>query len=129
MGNGIAHVFAQHGWDVVLVDVDADAVKRGLAVIEKNTEKQASKGVLTALERRELLARITTATSLDAAEHAEIVVEAATENPEVKFTLFHDLSRLTTPSAVLASNTSSISITELAKHTNNPGRVVRRDRS
>ena len=124
MGNGIAHVFAQHGWDVVLVDVDADAVKRGLAVIEKNTEKQASKGVLTALERRELLARITTATSLDAVKDAEIVVEAATEKPEVKFTLFHALSRLTTPSAVLASNTSSISITEIAKHTDRPGKVI-----
>ena len=124
MGNGIAHVFAQHGWDVALVDTSQAALDRALKTIEKNTEKQTSKGVLTALERRELLARITTATSLDAAKDAEIVVEAATENPEVKFTLFHDLSRLTTPSAVLASNTSSISITELAKHTNNPGRVV-----
>src|ERR1044072_8403571 len=114
MGNGIAHVFAQHGWDVALVDVDADAVKRGLAVIEQNTEKQAAKGALTGLERRELLARSTTATSLDAVKDAEIVVEAATEKPEVKFTLFHALSRLTTPSAVLSSNTHPLYIQFLA---------------
>jgi 3-hydroxybutyryl-CoA dehydrogenase len=124
MGNGIAHVFAQHGWDAVLIDVNEEAVKRGLAVIQKNTERQASKGVITALERRELLARLTTSTSLEAAKDAEVVVEAVTENPQVKFTLFHALSRITTPSAILASNTSSISITELAKQTNNPSRVI-----
>ncbi len=124
MGNGIAHVFAGAGWDVVLVDVSEDAVKKGLAVIEKNTERQASKGVITASERRELLARITTSTSLEAAKDSEIIVEAAIEKPDIKFKIFGDLGRLTAPSAILASNTSSISITELAKHTNNPGRVI-----
>ncbi len=124
MGNGIAHVFAQHGWETVLIDVSEDAVNRGLAVIEKNTERQASKGVITASERRELLARLSTSTSLEAAKDAEIVVEAATENPKIKFTLFHALSRITTPSTILASNTSSISITEIARHTDRPGNVI-----
>jgi 3-hydroxybutyryl-CoA dehydrogenase len=124
MGNGIAHVFAQHGWETVLIDVSTEAVQRGIAVIEKNTERQASKGVLTASERRELLARLTTSTSVEAAHDAELVVEAATENPQIKFTLFHALSRITTPSTILASNTSSISITEIAKQTDRPGNVI-----
>ncbi len=124
MGNGIAHVFAQHGWETMLVDVAADALGRGMATIEKNTERQASKGVITASERRDLLARLSTSTSLEPAKDAEIVVEAATENPQIKFTLFHALSRITTPSTILASNTSSISITEIAKHTDRPGQVI-----
>jgi len=124
MGNGIAHVFAQYGWETVLIDVSTEAVQRGLSVIEKNTERQASKGVIKASERRELLARISTSTSLEGAKDAEIVVEAATENPKIKFTLFHALSRITTPSAILASNTSSISITEIAKHAEYPENVV-----
>jgi 3-hydroxybutyryl-CoA dehydrogenase len=124
MGNGIAHVFAQHGWDALLIDVSDDAVKRGLAVIEKNTERQVSKGAITAQERRSLLSRLTTATSLEAAKDAEIVVEAVTENPKIKFEVFTALSRLLPPPTILASNTSSISITELAKRTDRPGKVV-----
>jgi len=124
MGNGIAHVFAQFGWETVLIDVSTEAVQRGLAVIEKNTERQASKGVITASQRRELLARLRTSTSVEAAKDAELVVEAATENPKIKFTLFNALSRITTPSTILASNTSSISITELAKHTDRPAKVI-----
>ena len=124
MGNGIAHVFAQAGWDTVLIDSSADAIARGMATIEKNTERQASKGVITASERRDLLARLTTSTSLEAAKGAEMVVEAATENPEIKFKIFADLRRLAPPSAVLASNTSSISITEIARHTDRPANVI-----
>jgi len=124
MGNGIAHVFTQHGWDTVLIDVSEEAVKRGLAAIEKNTERQVAKGALTAPERRGLLSRLSTATSLDAARDAEIVIEAVTENSEVKFTIFRAVSRLTAPSTILASNTSSISITEIAKHTDRPGKVI-----
>jgi 3-hydroxybutyryl-CoA dehydrogenase len=124
MGNGIAHVFAQCGWDVALVDLSQDALDRAIKTIEQNTERQASKGVITASERRDLLARLSTSTSLEAAKDAEIVVEAATENPEIKFTLFHALSRITTPSTILASNTSSISITEIAKHTDRPAQVI-----
>jgi len=124
MGNGIAHVFAQAGWDTVLIDSSADAIARGMATIEKNTERQASKGVITASERRELLARLTTSTSLEAAKGAEMVVEAATENPEIKFEIFAALRRLAPPSAILASNTSSISITEIARHTDRPANVI-----
>jgi len=124
MGNGIAHVFAQHGWETVLIDISTEAVQRGLAVIEKNTERQASKGVITASQRRELLARLSTSTSVEAAKDAELVVEAATENPKIKFTLFNALSRITPPSTILASNTSSISITEIAKQTDRPAKVI-----
>ena len=124
MGNGIAHVFAQHGWETVLVDVAADALARGMATIEKNTDRQVAKGGLTADQRRGLLSRITTATALEAAKDAEIVVEAVTENPKVKFDIFSAVSRLSPPSTILASNTSSISITELAKHTDRPGQVI-----
>jgi 3-hydroxybutyryl-CoA dehydrogenase len=124
MGNGIAHVFAQAGWETVLIDVSADAVRRGLAAIEKNTERQVNKGGLTADQRRGLLSRITTSGSLDAVKDADIVVEAAIENPRIKFDIFSALSRLSPPSATLASNTSSISITEIAKHTDRPDRVI-----
>ena len=124
MGNGIAHVFAQYGWEAALSDSSKDALARGLQTIEKNTERQVNKGAMTAEERRGLLSRITTSTSLEAAKDAEIVIEAATENPEVKFKVFGDLGRLTAPSAILASNTSSISINEIAKHTDKPGRVI-----
>jgi len=124
MGNGIAHVFSQAGWETVLIDSSADAIARGMGTIEKNTERQASKGVMTASERRELLARLSASTSLEAAKDAEMVVEAATEDPTTKFTLFHALSRITTPSTILASNTSSISITEIAKHTDRPANVI-----
>ena len=124
MGNGIAHVFAQAGWDATLIDVSADAVRRGLAAIEKNTERQVTKGGLTADERRGLIGRITTATALEAVKGAEFVVEAVTENPKVKFDIFSAVSRLSPPSTILASNTSSISITELAKHTDRPGNVI-----
>lgn len=124
MGNGIAHVFAQAEWDTELIDVSADALQRGLAAIEKNTERQVNKGGLTADQRRGLLSRITTHGSLDAVRDADIVVEAATEHPKTKFDIFSALSRLSPPSATLASNTSSISITEIAKHTDRPGNVI-----
>ena len=124
MGNGIAHVFAQHGWETVLSDASPEAVKNGLALIERNTEKQASKGVITASQRRDLLARITSATSLEAVRDAELVVEAATENPDIKFDIFEDLDRLAPKGAILASNTSSISITEIAKQTRRPDRII-----
>jgi len=124
MGNGIAHVFAQAGWDTVLIDVSGDAVRRGVAAIEKNTERQVTKGALTADQRRGLIGRITTQTSLDAAKDADLVVEAVTENRDVKFKMFASLSRLLPPQAILASNTSSISITELAAQTGRPMQVI-----
>ena len=124
MGNGIAHVFAQAGWETVLTDVSADALGRAMATIEKNTDRQVTKGGLTADQRRGLLGRISTSTSLDAASDANLVVEAVTENRDVKVKIFTALSRLLPPQAILASNTSSISITELAKHTNRPQQVI-----
>ncbi len=124
MGNGIAHVFAQSGWDTVLVDVAADPLARALATIKKNLDRLVKKGALSTEQGAETLTRITTSTSLDAVKTADFVVEAATENPEIKFKIFADLSRLAPPQTILASNTSSISITEIAKHTDRPGKVI-----
>lgn len=127
MGNGIAHVFAQHGWQTLLIDVSPEALKNGKAAIEKNTERQVAKGTLTADQRQQLLGRITTTSKLEVLEGVsdiELVVEAATENPEIKFQIFEDLDRLTPTGSILASNTSSISISEIAKQANRPERVV-----
>ncbi len=124
MGNGIAHVFAQHGWETVLIDVADDALGRGLATIRKNVERLEKKGVISHQLSVDTVSRIKTSTSLEAAKDAEIVVEAATENPEIKFDIFEDLDRLAPKGAILASNTSSISITEIAKVTKRPERVI-----
>jgi 3-hydroxybutyryl-CoA dehydrogenase len=127
MGNGIAHVFAQTGWQTLLIDVSPESLKKGKATIEKNTERQVSKGTLTEAQRHELLGRITTTSNLDilkGVSDVELVVEAATENPEIKFDIFENLDRLAPPGTILASNTSSISITEIAKQTNRPERVI-----
>jgi 3-hydroxybutyryl-CoA dehydrogenase len=124
MGNGIAHVFAQHGWETVLIDVSDDALGRGLAAIKRSLERLEKKGVGSLEPGSRVLARIKTSNSLDAAKGAEIVVEAATENPKIKFEIFASLSRLLTPDSILASNTSSISITEIAKHTDRPAKVI-----
>jgi 3-hydroxybutyryl-CoA dehydrogenase len=124
MGNGIAHVFAQHGWDTALIDVSKDALDRAVTTIKKNLERQEKKGAGSLEPGARVLARITTSTSLEAAKEVEIVVEAATEDPDIKFQVFEDLDRLAPPDAILASNTSSIPITEIAKQTNRPERVI-----
>ncbi len=124
MGNGIAHVFAQQGWNVTLVDVAQDALDRALKTISANIERLVKKGARSREQGAETLARIETSTSLDAAKNAELVVEAATENPDIKFDIFEDLDRLAPNGAILASNTSSISITEIAKQTRRPERVI-----
>ena len=124
MGNGIAHVFAQHGWETALIDVSDDALARGLATIRKNLERMEKKGAISHQQSADTLGRITTSTSLEAAKDAELVVEAVSENPEIKFEVFAALRRLTPPDTILASNTSSISITELAKHTDRPEKVI-----
>jgi len=124
MGNGIAHVFAQHGWDVALVDLEPEALERSLKTIATNIERLVKKGAGSREEGAETLARITPSTKLEAAKDADIVVEAATENPRIKFEIFAALCRLLPPQTILASNTSSISITEIAKHTDRPGKVV-----
>ncbi len=124
MGNGIAHVFAQHGWAVALIDVDAAALERALATIDRNLERQVKKGALAEADRAAARGRIATATDLGAAGDAALVVEAATERPEVKFELFRRLDAAVPSQTILATTTSSISITEIAAQTRRADRVI-----
>ena len=124
MGNGIAHVFAQHGWEVALIDSAPAALEKATATIRGNLDRQVKKGALPADAPPQVLGRIKTGTALDAARQAEIVVEAASENPAVKFSLFEQLDRVCAPQAILATNTSSISITEIAGRTRRPQQVI-----
>jgi 3-hydroxybutyryl-CoA dehydrogenase len=124
MGNGIAHVFAQHGWAVTLIDVAPAALEQGLRTIRANLDRQVKKGSLAPEAPAEILGRLATAAGLEAAAEAELVVEAATENPALKFQLFEALDRLVQPEAILATNTSSISITEIAARTRRPGQAI-----
>jgi 3-hydroxybutyryl-CoA dehydrogenase len=124
MGNGIAHVFAAGGHTVTMIDVSADALARGRSTIEKNLERQTKKGSMTVEDAHGALSRIETATSLDGAASANVVVEAATERTDLKFKIFEELDRIAPQGAILASNTSSISITEIAARTKRPERVI-----
>lgn len=124
MGNGIAHVFAQGGWQVTLIDVAQPQLEKALAVIRKNMDRQVKKGALTEADRDAALERIATETELEKASDAELVVEAATEASDLKFELFAKLSEVTSADTILASNTSSISITDIAAHTGRPDKVV-----
>ena len=124
MGNGIAHVFAQAGWDVALVDLAPEALDRAMKTIATNIEKLVRKGVGSRESGVGTLARIKPSTSFDAVKGADILVEAVIENPTIKFEVLAAVSRLLAPNAILASNTSSISITEIAKHTDRPDRVI-----
>ena len=124
MGNGIAHVFAQHGFAVTMIDVAEAALAKGRETIEKNLDRQIKKGALAAEERGAILGRLTTSTALDAVRGATLVVEAATERRDLKFQIFAELDRLADPGAVLATNTSSISITEIAGRTSRAAQVI-----
>jgi 3-hydroxybutyryl-CoA dehydrogenase len=125
MGNGIAHVCAQAGLAVRLVDVSPLMLDRALAVIAKNLDRQVKKGALDQAARDAAFARIETATQLDVAvTDAQLVIEAVPEKPELKRELFAALDRAAPPPAILASNTSSISITEIASHTRRPELVI-----
>ena len=124
MGNGIAHVFAQSGFDVTMIDVSADALERGKSTIAANLDRQIKKGSLQAADKDAILGRVGAANSLDAAGNASLVVEAATENRDLKFKIFSDLDRVAAPGAILATNTSSISITEIAARTKRPEKVI-----
>lgn len=125
MGNGIAHVFAQHGYTTTLVDLNASALERALATINKNLDRQVSKGSLTEDQKAATLANLTTTTSLaDGVKEAQLVVEAATENVDLKLKLFTELDSLAPADCLLASNTSSISITRLAAATKRPAQVI-----
>src|SRR5688500_5705831 len=124
MGNGIAHVFAQAGHPVTMIDVSSDALARGRGTIEKNLERQLKKGTIDAAQRDATLGRLSAAQELGAASGAALVVEAATEDMDLKFRIFRDLDAAADPSAILASNTSSISITDIARQTKRPELVV-----
>jgi len=124
MGNGIAHVFAQSNFPVTLIDISQEAVTKGLTTIEKNLDRQVKKGTIDATTKTTTLANIKGETTLEAASTATLIIEAATENTQLKFKLFTDLDRIAPPNAILATNTSSISITEIARHTNRPDKVV-----
>jgi 3-hydroxybutyryl-CoA dehydrogenase len=124
MGNGIAHVFAQSGFPVTMIDVSADALSRAKSTIEKNLDRQVKKGTIDEAAKSAALGRIDTATSLEGARGAQLVVEAATENSDLKYKIFTDLDSLAGVDAILATNTSSISITEIARRTKRPEKVV-----
>lgn len=124
MGNGIAHVFAQHGWSVALIDTDPAALERAMGTIQANLERQVRKGALPVGAPEQVLARIAPGGTLEAARPAALVVEAASESPAVKFAIFEQLDRICEPAAILATNTSSISITEIAARTRRPAQVI-----
>ena len=124
MGNGIAQVFAQYGYRVVMRDVTTEFVARGRATIEKNLRRGVEKGRMTAAEMDSVLGRIDTVTELEAMEKADLVVEAIVEDPVAKLELFRELDRIVPAGRILASNTSSISITRLAGATRRPDRVI-----
>ena len=124
MGNGIAHVFAQSGYDVTMIDISSDALEKGKATIAGNLDRQIKKGTLQAADKDAILGRIRTANSTDAIKDADLVVEAVTENRDLKFKIFADLDAKAKPGAILASNTSSISITEIGARTKRPELVI-----
>jgi 3-hydroxybutyryl-CoA dehydrogenase len=125
MGNGITHTFAQHGFNVSLVDVNSDALDRALQTISANLDRQVKKGAIDEQVKTDTLNNIQTYTELKAAtENADLVVEAATENPTIKFDIFRQLSEFCREDTILASNTSSISITQIAAVTKHPENVI-----
>ena len=124
MGNGIAHVFAQSGFDVTMIDVAQAALDKGRDTIAKNLDRQVKKGTIAESDKAAILGRVKGETSLDAVKGCALVVEAATENRDLKFRIFADLDAKADAGAVLASNTSSISITEIAARTKRPEQVI-----
>ena len=125
MGNGIAHVCAQQGFAVTLVDLSQVALDKALATIAKNLDRQVTKGTLSADDKAATLSRIRPATSIaEGAPDADLVIEVVSENPELKAKIFRELDELCKPTAILASNTSSISITRIAAGTKRPDKVI-----
>jgi len=125
MGNGIAHVFAQFGYKVNLIDVSQASLDKAVATITKNLDRQVVKGALTEDEKSSTLGNLTTYTAIpDGVKGVDLVVEAATENIDLKLKIFKDLDLATEPHVILATNTSSISITKIASVTNRPDKVI-----
>ncbi|MBE3075995.1 MAG: 3-hydroxybutyryl-CoA dehydrogenase [Actinobacteria bacterium] len=124
MGNGIAHVFAQSGFPVTMIDISQDALDRGRSTIAKNLERQVKKGAIQADQQEAILSRVQLNRDLESASDAALVIEAASEDSALKFRIFTDLDRIARPDAILATNTSSISITEIGRRTARPEKVV-----
>lgn len=125
MGNGIAHVFAQYGYTVSLIDISEESLKKAVATIDKNMSRQVEKGILTEEAKKLALSNLTTTTFLkEGVRDADLVVEAATENIDLKLKIFKEIDESTKPSTILASNTSSISITKIASVTKSPDQVI-----
>lgn len=125
MGNGIVHVFAQHGYSVNLIDVKEEVLEKALNTIAKNMDRQVGKGIISEADKQASLNRIQVFTNIsDGVDGVDLAIEAATENVEVKLNIFRQLDNLTKPECILASNTSSISITKIASVTNRPEKVI-----
>ena len=124
MGNGIAQVLAAGGLEVVMTDIDDAALQRGVNAVTKSLDRLLSKQKISEGDRKAILGRIKTATKLDAVADCDVVVEAATENVDLKLRIFADLDRIAKPAAILASNTSSISLTRIAGATKRPAQVI-----
>ncbi|MBL7783189.1 MAG: 3-hydroxybutyryl-CoA dehydrogenase, partial [Saprospiraceae bacterium] len=125
MGNGIAHVFAQYGYQVTLVDIAQAALDKAMSTIGANLDRQIKKGVLTEEEKTAILGRLQPETDLQkGVSNADLVVEAATENTDLKLKIFRDMDQYAPATAILATNTSSISITKIAAATRRPGQVI-----
>ncbi len=125
MGNGIAHTFAQFGYAVTLIDINNEALDRALATINKNLDRQVAKGTLTEMQKQATIHNITRSTDVKTGvSEADLIVEAATENLELKLKIFKDLAAFAKPEAILASNTSSISITQIASVTDRGDKVI-----
>ena len=125
MGNGIAHVFAQFGYQVNLIDVSEAALERAVATIAKNLDRQVAKGGITEADKTQTLNNLRTFSAMaEGVKGVELVVEAATENVDLKLKIFKELDALTSPEVILATNTSSISITKIASVTNRPEKVI-----
>ena len=124
MGNGIAHIFAMSGYPVVLIDVDQSVLDRSLSSISKNLDRQIKKELITTEQKEQTLKRIETASQLEFKNNPGLVIEAVNENLELKKEIFKKLDTISPDTCILASNTSSISITELAAFTNRPDKVI-----
>ena len=125
MGNGIAHTFAQSGFRVQLIDVSENALKKGIETITKNLDRMVSKETITEAQKKETLSNITTFTNItEGVEYASLVVEAATENIDLKLKIFKQLDEACPEGIILATNTSSISITQIASVTSRPDHVI-----
>lgn len=125
MGNGIAHVFAQYGFAVTLTDINEAALTKAMQTITKNTDRQLAKGAITKAVKQSIFSNLRTSTDLSTSvENADLVIEAATERKEIKLQIFKQLDELTQPHTILATNTSSISITAIAAVTKKPDKVI-----